>query len=60
MGLLHVGNAWDDYDDIHLADLRYGGLAGVVWETQFGSVLVGVGYTDGGSLRYNLSLGHFF
>jgi NTE family protein len=60
IGLLHVGNAWDDYSDIRLADLHYGGLAGVVWETQFGSILVGVGYTDGGSLRYNLSLGHFF
>jgi NTE family protein len=60
IGLLHVGNAWDDYSDIRVADLHYGGLAGVVWETQFGSVLVGVGYTDGGSLRYNLSLGHFF
>lgn len=60
VGLLHVGNAWDEYGDIHLADLRYGGLVGIVWETQFGSVLIGTGYTDGGGLRYNLSLGHFF
>ena len=60
VGLLHLGNAWDKYDDIHLADLRYGGLVGIVWETQFGNVLVGAGYTDGGSLRYNLSLGRFF
>jgi NTE family protein len=60
VGLLHAGNAWDKYDDIHLADLRYGGLVGIVWETQFGNVLVGAGYTDGGNLRYNLSLGRFF
>lgn len=60
LGLFHVGNAWDNYEDIRFKDLHYGGLAAMVWETQFGIIRLGAGYTDGGSFRYNLSLGRLF
>jgi NTE family protein len=60
VGLLHAGNAWDSYQDINMTDLLYGGLAGFVWDTPFGSVLLGTGYTKEGSLNYYLSLGNLF
>ncbi len=60
IGLLHAGNAWDNYKDINMSDLLYGGLAGFVWDTPFGSLLLGTGYTKEGSLNYYLSLGHLF
>jgi NTE family protein len=58
-GFLHAGNAWDTYDDIN-TDLLYGGLAGFAWDTQFGSLFLGAGYTKGGSINYYLSLGNLF
>lgn len=58
--LFHAGNAWDHYGDMRLQDLHYGGSASMAWETQFGTILMGAGYTQEGSFRYNLSLGHFF
>jgi NTE family protein len=60
LGLLHVGNAWEEYSNISIGSLHYGGLAAIVWNTRFGAIVLGMGYTDGGSLRYNLSLGSFF
>ena len=60
VGFLHAGNAWDNYEDISLKDLLVGGLGAVVWDTQFGSLLLGTGYTKGGSLNYYLSLGNLF
>jgi NTE family protein len=60
LGLLHAGNAWDSYQDINMTDLLYGGLAGFVWETPFGSLFLGTGYTKKGSLNYYLSLGNLF
>lgn len=60
LGLLHAGNAWDNYEDITLKNLLYGGLGGIAWDTPFGSLLLGAGYTKGGSLNYYLSLGNLF
>lgn len=60
LALAHAGNAWDYSREISLKDLRYGGLGAVVWDTRFGSLLLGTGYTRGGQLHYALSLGSFF
>jgi NTE family protein len=60
VGMLHAGNAWDNYDDIKISDLLYGGLAGFAWDTQFGSLFLGAGYTKGGSINYYMSLGNLF
>ncbi len=60
LGLAHAGNAWNHFGDIHITDLRYGGTLAMMWDTQFGTILLGAGYTDGGSFRYNLSVGSFF
>jgi len=60
LGLLHAGNAWDNYENISVKDLLYGGLGGIAWDTPFGSLLLGVGYTKKGSLNYYLFLGHLF
>ncbi|MEN8215605.1 MAG: patatin-like phospholipase family protein [Pseudomonadota bacterium] len=60
LGLLHAGNAWDNYDNISIKDLLYGGLGGIAWDTPFGSLLLAAGYTKGGRFNYYLSLGHLF
>lgn len=60
LGLAHAGNAWDYSREISLSDLRYGGLGAIVWDTKFGSLLLGAGYTRGGQLHYSLSLGNLF
>jgi NTE family protein len=60
LGLLHAGNAWDNYDNISVKDLLYGGLGGIAWDTPLGSLLLAAGYTKGGRLNYYLSLGHLF
>ncbi len=58
--LFHVGEAWDYYADFKLPDLHYGGSMSLIWDTRFGTLLMGLGYTEGGSLRYQLSLGSVF
>jgi NTE family protein len=60
IGLFHFGNAWDNNEDIHISDLLFGGLGGVAWNTPLGSLFLGAGYTDGGTLNYYLSLGQVF
>jgi len=60
LAMLHAGNAWNDYEDINFDELHYGGLSALVWDTQFGTLQLGAGYTSEGSLRYSLSLGNFF
>jgi NTE family protein len=60
LGLLHAGNAWDDYNNISVKDLLYGGWGGIAWDTPFGSLLLAAGYTKGGRLNYYLSLGNLF
>jgi NTE family protein len=60
LAMLHAGNAWDKYKEIDLGELRFGGLGALVWDSQFGTVLLGMGYTNDGNLRYSLSLGNFF
>jgi NTE family protein len=60
LALIHAGNVWDRFSEIDVTNLRYGGTAAIVWDTQFGTIRLGTGYTDGGSFRYNLSLGSFF
>jgi NTE family protein len=58
--LFHVGNAWDRFEDIYFDNLHFGGTLAAAWETKFGTLMMGTGYTDEGSFRYNLSFGHFF
>jgi NTE family protein len=60
LAMLHAGNAWNDYQDINFSELHYGSLGALVWDTQFGTIQLGAGYTNEGSLRYSLSLGNFF
>jgi outer membrane translocation and assembly module TamA len=60
LGLLHMGNAWPRYEDFKVTDLHYGGLTALVWNTGLGAIALGMGYTDGGSLHYYLSLGRLF
>lgn len=60
LGLLHAGNAWDSYKDISFTDLLFGGVGGAAWDTKFGTVILGVGYTENGSINYYLSLGNLF
>jgi len=63
LGLLHAGNAWQNsFEELQmktLKDLYYGGLGALVWDTRFGTIQTGTGYTTGGSTRYFLSLGNF-
>ncbi len=61
LGLIHAGKAWDTtYREIKLSELNYGGTAAIIWDTQFGVIQLGIGYTDNASLRYHLSLGRLF
>lgn len=61
LGLIHAGKAWDTtYREIDLSELNYGGTAAIIWDTQFGVIQLGIGYTDNGSFRYHLSLGRVF
>ncbi|AUI70305.1 patatin-like phospholipase family protein [Beggiatoa leptomitoformis] len=57
---LHAGNAWDKLEDVKLNDLLFGGLGAVVWDSPLGMVLFGTGYTEGGSVRFLISLGNLF
>lgn len=63
LGLFHAGNAWKvSFDDLQmktLKDLHYGGVVALVWDTRFGTIQLGTGYTTGGNARYFLSLGSF-
>jgi NTE family protein len=60
LGLLHAGNAWDSYKDMKFSDLLFGGVGGMAWDTKFGTVILGLGYTEKGSINYYLSLGNLF
>jgi len=63
LNLLHAGNTWTDTvandADIDLQDLKYGGLTALVWDSGFGTAQFAIGYTEGGDMRYFLSLGNF-
>jgi len=60
LGLFHASNAWDNYEDIDLRDLHYGGSGAVIWDTQFGTFLIGAGYTNDNNVNFSISLGNFF
>lgn len=57
---LHTGKAWMKPEHIKLQNLLTGGLGGLVWDTNFGNVFFGMGYTQGGDVRYLFSLGNEF
>jgi NTE family protein len=57
---LHSGKAWIKPERIKLQNLLTGGLGGLVWDTNFGNVFFGIGYTQGGDVRYLFSLGNEF
>lgn len=57
---LHTGRAWTKPEHIKLQNLLNGGLGGLVWDTNFGSLFFGMGYTQGGDIRYLFSLGNEF
>lgn len=55
---IHAGNAWDRWGQVDLQDLLYGGSGALVWDTALGTVLLGSGYTQGGSGKVFLSIGN--
>jgi len=57
---LHAGKTWLEPDRISLNKLLVGGLGGLVWDTNVGSLFFGMGYTEGGDVRYLFSLGNEF
>lgn len=57
---LHTGRAWTKPEHIKISNLLTGGLGGLVWDTNFGSLFFGMGYTQGGDVRYLFSLGNEF
>ncbi len=57
---LHSGKAWMKPERIKLQNLLTGGLGGLVWDTNFGNIFFGMGYTQGGDVRYLFSLGNEF
>ncbi len=57
---VHAGKAWIAPERIKLQHLLIGGLGGLVWDTNFGNVFFGMGYTQGGDVRYLFSLGNEF
>jgi len=57
---LHTGKAWMKPERLKLQNLLTGGLGGLVWDTNFGNVFFGMGYTQGGDVRYLFSLGNEF
>ena len=57
---LHTGKAWMKPEHIKLQNLLNGGLGGLVWDTSFGNIFFGMGYTQGGDVRYLFSLGNEF
>lgn len=57
---VHAGKAWTAPERLKLQHLLIGGLGGLVWDTNFGNVFFGMGYTQGGDVRYLFSLGNEF
>lgn len=57
---IHTGKAWMAPERVKLKNLLTGGLGGLVWDTNFGNVFFGMGYTQGGDVRYLFSLGNEF
>jgi NTE family protein len=57
---IHTGKAWIKPERIKLQNLLTGGLGGLMWDTNFGSLFFGMGYTQGGDVRYLFSLGNEF
>lgn len=60
VGFVHAGNAWDSYKDVRVNEFLIGGVGGIAWDTEFGTVVLGTGYTEDGTINYYLSLGNFF
>ncbi|MBI4357132.1 MAG: patatin-like phospholipase family protein [Gammaproteobacteria bacterium] len=56
----HAGKLWENANQTNLEKFKLGALGALVWDTPFGIVLAGVGYTDLGHVRYYLSLGNLF
>ncbi|MEY3220289.1 MAG: hypothetical protein RIT27_1646 [Pseudomonadota bacterium] len=57
---LHAGKAWLKPERISFNKLLVGGLGGLIWDTNVGSLFFGMGYTEGGDVRYLFSLGNEF
>lgn len=56
----HAGNVWNDRKDISLRRPKTGVTSAIVWDTAFGIVMLGAGFTEGGDVQYYLSVGNLF
>lgn len=57
---LHTGNSWAHEQAVLWNDWLLGGRLAVLWDTRFGSLMLGAGYSQSGKMMYSLSLGNDF